>query len=76
MSFLSRLFKPMEASVPEPASDVPPIEEKLGNQSDEERLADQKARLGELPEDAQKSWVPTGDVEKQREVDEAERPSE
>ena len=76
MGFLSRLFKPTEASVPEPASDVPPIEEKLGDQSDEERLADQKARLGKLPEDEQKSWVPTGDVEKQRDVDEAGGPSE
>jgi len=54
---------------------VSPLEANL-RQSDREMLEEQKKRLKELPEDEQKAWVPTGDIETQRKVDEEERPSE
>jgi len=76
MSILDMFRKSQKAEKPEPTDNANPIEEKLGNQSDEERLADQKARLEKLPKGEQDAWVPEGDVEKQRVVDEAERPSE
>jgi len=52
-----------------------PIEEKLQNQTDEDRLDEQKARLAALPEEEQKAWVPEGDIEKQGKADEANNPS-
>ena len=52
-----------------------PIEEKLQNQTDEDRLDEQKARLAALPEEEQKAWVPEGDVKEQGAVDEEQRPS-
>ena len=73
MGFLSRIFGSGEKSEPESPESISPIEEKL-KQSDADRLAGQKEKLEELPEDERKDWVPSGDVETQRAVDEEERP--
>ena len=77
MGIFSRLFGRAEESGSEPAGSpepANPIEEKL-RQSDEDRLAEQKKKLEELPEDEQRAWVPKGDIETQRAADEEANPS-
>jgi len=66
------IFRKAQEPKPEATN---PIEEKLQNQTDEDRLDEQKAHLAALPEEEQKAWVPEGDVVKQGEVDEAKNPS-
>lgn len=66
------IFRKAQEPKPEATN---PIEEKLQNQTDEDRLDEQKARLAALPEEEQKAWVPEGDIEKQGKADEANNPS-
>ena len=66
------IFRKAQEPKPEATN---PIEEKLQNQTDEDRLDEQKARLAALPEEEQKAWVPEGGVEEQRADDEEQRPS-